>query len=46
MELLEKCLKCAGTGLMTTSFPNEKEACFYCQGTGFIKEIDDSLKNS
>jgi DnaJ-class molecular chaperone len=34
MNRYDKCIKCSGKGYVLIQFPQTKEACFYCQGSG------------
>ncbi|WP_286201610.1 hypothetical protein [Bacillus sp. ISL-4] len=40
MVKLEMCKKCTGQGYILVKFPDIKEACYYCQGTGKEKIIN------
>ncbi|WP_277874646.1 hypothetical protein [Mesobacillus harenae] len=37
MSAEQTCSNCSGKGYLLIRFPNVKEACFHCQGSGIIK---------
>ncbi|TCN27090.1 hypothetical protein EV146_10231 [Mesobacillus foraminis] len=34
-----ECTYCGGSGYTLVQFPNVKEACYYCEGSGNIKSL-------